>query len=57
MNILTSLFRRADKRRAYTHLQQLDDHLLRDIGIERSDLHMMMNGSRTPHSKGNRTHE
>lgn len=54
MNILTSLFRRAEKRRAYTELLQLDDHLLRDIGISRSDLHEMMVGTRTAHAKSNR---
>ena len=51
MTILSSLFRRAERRRAYTDLLQLDDHLLRDIGISRSDLHQMMAGSRTPHGK------
>jgi len=57
MNIITSLFRRAEKRRAYTNLSRLDDHLLRDIGITRSDLHQMTVGSRTAHRKGNRAHE
>lgn len=57
MNILTALFRRAEKRRAYSDLVQLDDHLLRDIGIDRSDLHQMTTGSRTAHAKGNRAHE
>ena len=57
MNILTSLFRRSEKRRAYADLMQLDDHLLRDIGVSRSDLHQMMNGTRTAHTKGNRAHE
>jgi uncharacterized protein YjiS (DUF1127 family) len=52
MNILSSLLRRAEKRRAYTDLLKLDDHLLRDIGITRSDLHQMMAGSRTVHTKG-----
>ena len=57
MNILSSLFRRSEKRRAYADLMQLDDHLLRDIGVNRSDLHQMMHGSRTSHTKGIRAHE
>jgi uncharacterized protein YjiS (DUF1127 family) len=57
MNILSSLFRRSEKRRAYADLMQLDDHLLRDIGINRSDLHQMLNGTRTAHTKGHRTNE
>jgi len=54
MNIIASLLRRAEKRRAYVNLLQLDDHLLRDIGISRTDLHQMMNGSRTAHLRGDR---
>jgi len=51
MNILSSLFRRAEKRRAYIDMLKLDDHLLRDIGLNRSDLHDMMAGARTAHPK------
>lgn len=51
MNILTSLFRRAEKRRTMTTLMQLDDYLLRDMGIQRSDLPQLMAGSRTAHAK------
>lgn len=54
MNLISSLLRRADRRRAYVNLLQLDDHLLRDIGISRTDLHQMMNGSRTAHLRGDR---
>jgi uncharacterized protein YjiS (DUF1127 family) len=54
MNIFASLIRRSERRRAYDSLMQLDDHLLRDIGLERSDLHRMMTGSPTPHVKANR---
>ena len=54
MNIFASLIRRSERRRAYQSLMQLDDHLLRDIGLQRSDLHQMMTGSRTPHVKANR---
>ena len=49
MNIFASLIRRSERRRAYESLMQLDDHLLRDIGLQRSDLHQMRAGSRTPH--------
>jgi uncharacterized protein YjiS (DUF1127 family) len=55
MNILTLLFRRTEKRRAYADLLRLDDHLLRDIGLNRSDLHEMMAGTRAAHNKGNGT--
>jgi len=34
-----------------------DDRLLRDIGLSRSDLHQMMQGTRTAHTRGHRTHE
>ena len=57
MSILSSLFRRSEKRRAYTDLLSLDDRMLRDIGISRSDIHLMMAGSRTAHTKSARGHE
>ncbi|MBI4920560.1 MAG: DUF1127 domain-containing protein [Devosia nanyangense] len=56
-SLFSSLFRRSEKRRAYTNLLQLDDRLLRDIGLSRSDVHQMMDGSRTSHTKGIRSHE
>lgn len=56
MSILSSLFRRAEKRRAYSELMHLDDHLLRDIGVNRSDLRNMMTGARTPRYRDNREH-
>lgn len=46
MNVLSALFRRSEKRRAYSDLLRLDDHLLRDIGLYRSDVHDLMAGSR-----------
>lgn len=52
MNIFASLRRGAEKRRAYVDLLRLDDHLLRDLGISRTDVHQMMNGSRTAHLRG-----
>ena len=54
MGYISSLFRRSEKRRAYAELSQLDDHLLRDIGISRSDLHQMVGNSRTAHTRTNR---
>ena len=57
MSIISSLFRRSEKRRAYTDLMNLDDRMLRDIGLSRSDLHLMMAGNRTAHTKSPRSHE
>ena len=57
MNLFSSLFRRSEKRRAYSNLMQLDDRMLRDIGLSRSDLHQMMQGSRTAHTRRGRDHE
>jgi uncharacterized protein YjiS (DUF1127 family) len=42
MAFLTTLLRRSEKRRMYADLLQLDDHLLRDIGLTRSDLRARM---------------
>ena len=55
-SLFSSLFRRSEKRRTYADLMQLDDHLLRDIGIARSDLHLIASGRRS-HTKGFRAHE
>ena len=55
-NIFSMLFRRSEKRRAYGDLLQLDDHLLRDIGLNRSDIHRMMTG-KTAHTRRHRSHE
>jgi uncharacterized protein YjiS (DUF1127 family) len=38
MNIISALLRRSARRRAYTELLRLDDHLLRDMGLRRVDL-------------------
>lgn len=57
MNMLTSLFRRSERRRALADLSRLDDHLLRDIGVTRSDVHELMRGARTAHGKARPTHE
>ncbi len=42
MTFLTTLLRRSEKRRMYSSLMQLDDHLLRDIGLTRADLRARM---------------
>ena len=57
MNLFSSLFRRSEKRRAYSNLMQLDDRLLRDIGLSRSDLHEMMQGLRTSRTRRSHDHE
>ena len=57
MNLFSSLFRRSEKRRTYVNLLQLDDHMLRDIGLSRADVHRMMTGARTAHTRSHRTHE
>ncbi len=38
MTFLTSFIERSAKRRMMSDLLQLDDHLLRDIGLSRHDL-------------------
>ena len=57
ISLFSSLFRHSEKRRAYTDMLQMDDRMLRDIGVSRSDLRKMMDGTRTAHSKANRSHE
>ncbi len=57
MSLISSLFRRSEKRRASADLTQLNDRMLRDIGLSRSDLHLMMSGQRTSHTKGGRSHD
>lgn len=54
---LSSLFRRSAQRKTFADLLKLDDHLLRDIGVTRSDLHLMMSGSRTAHTPKVLAHE
>lgn len=38
MSYLSDLFRRAERKKALGDLLKLDDHLLRDIGVTRSDI-------------------
>ena len=45
-DLVSALKRRVEKRRAYANLMQLDDHLLRDIGLTRSNLHSAVAGRR-----------
>jgi uncharacterized protein YjiS (DUF1127 family) len=54
MNAISSLFRNAGRRKVYADLLRLDDHLLRDIGLTRSDVNTMMTGRGR---KTSRTHE
>lgn len=49
MNVLSTLFRHVDRRRAYADLLALDAHLLRDIGVSRADLRGMMRGRNGAH--------
>ena len=52
-NMFSSLFRTSGRRKIYADLLHLDDHLLRDIGLTRSDVHDMISGRG---SKVTRTH-
>ena len=44
MSMIASLLRRSERRRTYANLLQLDDHLLRDIGLTRGDVRQLMTG-------------
>ena len=44
VNVFSSLFRRSQRRKVYADLMRLDDHILRDIGLTRHDVHDMMSG-------------
>jgi len=48
MSMISSLFRRSERRKTYADLLHLDDHLLRDIGLSRGDLRQMMRGRTAP---------
>ena len=48
MGMLSSLFQRTSRRHAYANLLNLDDHLLRDIGLSRGDVKQMMRGHAAP---------
>jgi len=44
MSYFSSLFRRAERNKALSDLLKLDDHLLRDIGLSRTDVTAMRHG-------------
>ncbi len=44
MSYLSALFRRAERNKALSDLLKLDDHLLRDIGLTRTDITLMRQG-------------
>lgn len=52
---LTSLFRRSERKRVLADLMKFDDHLLRDIGLTRTDLAEMRSGRH--HRKSPSGHE
>ena len=54
MNLFSSLIRRSQRRKVYADLMRLDDHILRDIGLTRRDVHDMISGRG---SKVTRAHE
>lgn len=55
MSYFSNLFRRAERNRALSDLLKLDDHLLRDIGLTRTDVTAMRQGR--PHTSPSRGHE
>ena len=48
MSMISTLFRRSERRKTYADLLQLDDHLLRDIGLSRGDIRQMARGRAAP---------
>ena len=54
MTLLSTLFRRSEKRRALSSLMSLDDRMLADIGLTRSDVYQMMGPT---HGRTIRSHE
>ena len=52
MSYLTTLIRRAERKRVLTDLMKFDDHLLRDIGLTRADLAMMRANRHASPSRG-----
>jgi uncharacterized protein YjiS (DUF1127 family) len=55
MSYLTTLFRRAERNKALSDLLKLDDHLLRDIGLTRTDITAMRQNRH--HASPSRGHE
>ena len=54
MSILTSLFRRAERKKVLSDLMKFDAHLLRDIGLTHTDIALMRAGR---HNGISRAHE
>jgi uncharacterized protein YjiS (DUF1127 family) len=46
-NLLSALSERVRRRRAYSHLLDLEDRLLADIGLSRHDLLELRNGRKS----------
>jgi uncharacterized protein YjiS (DUF1127 family) len=57
MTLLDTLFRRSERNRTIRNLMALDDHLLADIGVTRSDLYDMMHDRRRDGRHVARGHE
>ncbi len=53
MNLISTLLQRSRQRRMYTSLLQLDDHLLKDIGLNRADLRAQIIASQSASLVGN----
>ncbi len=51
----SALFRRAERKRVLSDLMKYDDHLLRDIGLTRTDLALMR--ANRHHTSPTRDHE
>jgi uncharacterized protein YjiS (DUF1127 family) len=56
MSFFERLFRRSADRRAYHNLMMMDDRMLRDMGISRSEVVSLMHG-RKAGGRGVRNHE
>ena len=56
MTLLSTLFRRSEKRHALSSLMSLDDRMLADIGLTRSDVYQMMGPTRGRTTSGRVPH-
>lgn len=56
-NYLDIMMANAKRRAAMRKLASFDDHLLRDIGLSRADITLMMGGRRTAHTPARGRHE
>ena len=56
-SLFSFLFRRAERNRVLSRLSQLDDHLLDDIGLARTDITQMRRSRRTGRGPIARAHE